>query len=793
MSKLFRLFVLHGTAIAGLYITAASAQTCSNEAECRQSAGAKQIQLLTPVVVPIQYDYPKLIIHNHGPDFDTDYQVPNGTTIVYDFYTDRNSFNLPSQTSIITNEIARLDPAKGFTILVIHRTRDNFAAGGGASVSLLSSADNTAYASFMLGSQPSATGQKWSFGKSLLQSKRPQTAYWQKPWDMNILGPTGSFSGTEWVYYTFTPDGKVKIDLFAPYTYSLAFTAYQWDEAVLDSGFPHFAYEAGGPTSRPNQAPFGSVGPLMVGAVNVPGQGSPTLTPVQALPGFERAVVFSGPLSNREIVAFQKSLKGSLFLDVDMLPCNSGAFLAGEIRTPCGKGSPGNPPADVSSITPVGLNTNVDPKGVTLAANDGGGGSFSTIKAAVDALPPSGGVIRIPLGVYTETLDITKPNVKLIGTGTDASQVLITGNHSANATDPGTGQPYGTAGSYTVAVDANDVYLSNLTIRNSADYEAPDFGAKGQAVALRSNGDRDVYRTVRLLGGQDTLYVNGPGRAYFSNCYVEGNVDYIFGNGKAVFDGCTLKTKIHDGLIGEATITAQKRESASEDSSFGFDHTKSPYMSNAWLGRPWGSHSTVYFLNSTMGPQLTSDGWIEFIPPLNGLPGTNNLPTSTYREYNTRYADMNGQGAAPFDIGQRETTSPKSNVALSSAEAAALAPDIYLAGTDGWQPTLVSDASPNLGQQVPVPTPAAGVPQAPLISATVGGNGNVQVTWAGQPANPAETGYVTTARQHGKSCGPFQLPAYAYSGYVEVAFNGSGANSAGANRLRCRAERTENR
>ncbi|WP_230771597.1 pectinesterase family protein [Sphingomonas sp. Leaf4] len=701
--------------------------------------------------------------------------MPEDTRIAFDFYMNKNSFNLPATAAIITPEIARIDPTQGFTVMLTQKTGDNVVPRGGASLSLLSTSDNDAYSSFVLGAQPSASGQKWSFAKSLLQSGRATTSYWQKPWDMGLLGPTGSFSGTEWVYYTFTPDGKVRIDQFAPYTYFLAFTAYQWNQASLDSGFPHAAYEAGSPSARPAPVVFGSVGPWMIGAVNVPGQTSPTLERIQALPGFEGATIFSSPLSTREVVAYQNSLKGSYFLDVDMLPCNSGKYISGSIRTPCGTGSPGNPPSSVATVARTGLDTNVNPKGVILSANDGNGASFTTISAAVAALPASGGTIRIPPGVYTETLNITRSNVRLIGTGDDASDVVITGNRSATKIDPATGQPYGTSGSYTVAVEGDDVYLSNLTIQNTADDEAPNYGANAQAVALYSKGDRAVYRAVRVLGGQDTLYLGNLGRAYFSNCYVEGNIDYIFGNGKAVFDGCTLKTKVHDSLIGEATITAQKRETAAEDSGFVFNHSKllfdSPYMSNVWLGRPWGAHSTVYFLNSTMGPQVTDDGWIEFIPPMPGVTPTNNLPTSTYREYNTRYADMNGQGSTPFDLTQRENTSPRSNVSLTAAEAAALAPDIYLSGTDGWQPTRVTDNTPINNQQVQVPVPAAGVPKAPRVTATVAGNGNVQVTWAAQPANPPTQGYVITARQHGRNYGPIQLPAYAYSGHVEVALN----------------------
>lgn len=65
-------------------------------------------------------------------------------------------------------------------------------------------------------------------------------------------------------------------------------------------------------------------------------------------------------------------------------------------------------------------------------------------------------------------------------------------------------------------------------------------------------GDRVALRNVRLLGNQDTVYVGsrgcdaaGPGpcvptRQYFSGCYIEGNVDFIFGDGNALFENCEI-------------------------------------------------------------------------------------------------------------------------------------------------------------------------------------------------------------------------------------------------------------
>lgn len=60
-------------------------------------------------------------------------------------------------------------------------------------------------------------------------------------------------------------------------------------------------------------------------------------------------------------------------------------------------------------------------------------------------------------------------------------------------------------------------------------------GEKGnQAVALRIIGDKAVFYRVRVLGSQDTLF-DDNGSHYFYQCYIRGNIDFIFGNGKSLY------------------------------------------------------------------------------------------------------------------------------------------------------------------------------------------------------------------------------------------------------------------
>lgn len=61
------------------------------------------------------------------------------------------------------------------------------------------------------------------------------------------------------------------------------------------------------------------------------------------------------------------------------------------------------------------------------------------------------------------------------------------------------------------------------------------------AAALHTKADKVYLKNCLLLGRQDTLYVQGAGgRVYAEDCYLEGTVDFAFGDADAWFADCTL-------------------------------------------------------------------------------------------------------------------------------------------------------------------------------------------------------------------------------------------------------------
>jgi pectin methylesterase-like acyl-CoA thioesterase len=310
---------------------------------------------------------------------------------------------------------------------------------------------------------------------------------------------------------------------------------------------------------------------------------------------------------------------------------------------------------------------------VTVALD--GSGDFRTVQAAVDAAPAEGSVIRIRPGLYHEEITVAKSHIQFRGLGSDPKQVVLSFDKSA-------GTAGGTGKSQSVSVTGDDFYAENLTIENTFSRGRPLKQEGSQAVALRVRGDRAVFRHIRLLGYQDTFYADGkgcdseqgpcrPARQYFADCYIEGNVDFIFGDAVAFFERCEIHALAHPVVM----LTAQSKRYDGERSGYVFDHCRLTAEEGApkvYLGRPWRSHSSVVFLNTEMGPEIQPAGWSEWKHN-----DVDSLPTVFYAEYNST-----GPGAKPKE---RDPHSKQ----LTAAEAAKYSVKAWMSGDDNWNPEAV--------------------------------------------------------------------------------------------------------
>jgi len=303
-----------------------------------------------------------------------------------------------------------------------------------------------------------------------------------------------------------------------------------------------------------------------------------------------------------------------------------------------------------------------------------GSGNFKTVQAAIDAAPPEGSVIRIKPGTYREIVLVSKAHISLLGLGSDPAQVVLT-------FDLNNGAVGSTFKSASTTVIGDDFHAENLTFENSYNRNSNLKKEGSQAVALRVTGDRAVFRKVRFLGHQDTLYASSkgceseqgpchPARQYFADCYIAGDVDFIFGDALAFFENCEIHALAHPVVM----LTAQSKHNSEEQSGFVFNHcrlTADTGAGKVYLGRPWRAYSTVVFLNTYMGSEIDPTGWLEWLHEDKPC-----LQTAFYAEYNS-----SGPGANPAG---REQYAKQ----LTTAQAANFAVNLFLAGDDHWDPTL---------------------------------------------------------------------------------------------------------
>ena len=294
---------------------------------------------------------------------------------------------------------------------------------------------------------------------------------------------------------------------------------------------------------------------------------------------------------------------------------------------------------------------------------------FPTIQMAMDHHPfakvgrdgrPGRVYIEIEPGVYRERVIVTQnhSNIALIGMGKTPAEVTIT--NSLNARQAG-----GTFFTETVEINGTGFEADNITFENTA-------GNTGQAVAAAVRADRAVFKHCRFLGHQDTLFAD-YGRQYYVDSYIEGGVDFIFGNATAVFE----RTEIHAN--GPGYLTAQSRTSPKQTTGYVIVNSKVTSGVDAGakisLGRPWRPFSRVVYLHTELPAGVIAEGWSAW--------GKSSEPPQAY------YAEF-------------QSTGPGANAAarvgwshqLTASQAAWFQPRAFLAGADDWDAAAAARGLP---------------------------------------------------------------------------------------------------
>jgi pectin methylesterase-like acyl-CoA thioesterase len=353
-----------------------------------------------------------------------------------------------------------------------------------------------------------------------------------------------------------------------------------------------------------------------------------------------------------------------------------------------------------------------------------GSGNYTTVQAAINAATAGTATapfrIFIKNGRYVEkdTVHTSKVYLQLIGESVGG--VTITFGANASMLIPGSGSTYGTSGSATMTVNADNFTAMNITFENTTGR----LGDGPQALAINVGSDRVAFKNCRFISGQDTVYAGSPGkRQYFLHCYIDGNTDFIFGNAVAVFDSCVIWGRDRvDGQSG-GVITAANTP-AGQTYGYVFLDCEIPtsrITTNYSLGRPWQNSGTpntnpannkTVFIRTRMNGSIKPAGWDVWDA------GTV-TSVITYAEYNSQwYSGTSVDVSARVSWSQQLTAAQAANYTLTN---------IFNNGTNTWNPYTipgfsgaftpeiavanmrVKRALPNLGVSWNISWPVSGV------------------------------------------------------------------------------------
>ncbi len=246
------------------------------------------------------------------------------------------------------------------------------------------------------------------------------------------------------------------------------------------------------------------------------------------------------------------------------------------------------------------------------------------LQAVFDRAEPGDTLIFAP-GIYRQKAVIATPGLTLIGSGQDKT-VFVWNDYARKADSDGFALI--TFRTYTLAVVADGVTIRSLAIVNDA--LSPE--TKGQEVALSVVADGFHMEDCRLSSTQDTLFAGplpedlierytgflmpelrrgGNMKQVFKNCLIEGTVDFIFGCGETLFEGCELRSLNDARRMGFVAAPAhgQHQQSGYVFRNCRFTCEAGVAPGSIYLARPWRDHGLCRFENCTYGEHIAAEGF----------------------------------------------------------------------------------------------------------------------------------------------------------------------------------------
>ncbi len=184
--------------------------------------------------------------------------------------------------------------------------------------------------------------------------------------------------------------------------------------------------------------------------------------------------------------------------------------------------------------------------------------------------------------------------------------------------------------------EKTDIAGSTINVdRLAAGADVTAYAYKERSNAFYIDADNIEVYNCKILSSQDTLGRNGSSdlgyHAYFKNCVIGGNTDYICGEFAAVFDNCELQWKTYandtsnNAKIGYI-VAPKTNPYVFRNCTITTDGNAGEATVLGKLGRTWGANSNASFINVETNGLIDAEGWGEM--------NSGDKVTAVFNEYN---------------------------------------------------------------------------------------------------------------------------------------------------------------
>jgi pectin methylesterase-like acyl-CoA thioesterase len=300
---------------------------------------------------------------------------------------------------------------------------------------------------------------------------------------------------------------------------------------------------------------------------------------------------------------------------------------------------------------------------LTVAAD--GSGDFCTVQGALDFIP-DGNVAPITVflrkGTYNEIIYLAnKHSITLLGE--DRKQSVIACANNANFNNAPGAYHRGVF----MAQKVNDLVIANMTFRNTT----PRGGSQAEAIILNGTANaRAIIANVDIYSYQDTLQING--QAYVRNCYIEGDVDFMWGTGPCFFENCHCRSVRNNAYYTQIRNTETSHGYIYKNCIFdGAPGVIGNFLSRIDPGR--FPASEVVLLDCVLTDAVSPVGW--------RLDRAVSAPNIHFWEYNSHDAD-----GKPVDMSKRLEVAKRLQLPDDKERIAQYSDAKYVLGGE-WAPT----------------------------------------------------------------------------------------------------------